>query len=303
MERLVANGRFLLVAADGALDKAMSAMIDRSSDRGAAAMDISTISATVTGLYRYPLKGFSPQPLTDVTLAADRCFPGDRLFAIENGPSGFDETAPAHQPKTRYLMLARNGILARFQSRYDDVRQVLSLRAPDGRHVEADLASADGRAVIEAFLTSTLGAEARGNLRLLSSPGYHFMDSTKGFVSLINAASLREIERIAGQTVDPLRFRANIYVDGLKPWQEFDLVDCRLRIGEAELVGIKRTDRCAATQVNPLSGERDVDMLRLLEQHFAHHDCGIYLRVTRSGRLAAGDRLTMITREGGDAPA
>lgn len=257
-------------------------------------MDISTMTATVTGLYRYPLKGFSPQPLTEVTLAAGRCFPGDRLFAVENGPSGFDETAPAHQPKTRYLMLARNNILARFTSHYDDVRHVLSLRAPDGRHVDADLAGADGREMIETFLTSTLGAEARGDLRLLSSPGYHFMDSMNGFVSLINLASLRAIERIAGQTIDPLRFRANIYVDGLKPWQEFELVDCRLRIGDAELVGIKRTDRCAATQVNPHTGERDIAVLRLLEQQFGHHDCGIYLRVARSGRLIAGDRLTMI---------
>ena len=266
-------------------------------------MDISTITATVTGLYRYPLKGFSPQPLADVTLVADRCFPGDRLFAIENGPSGFDETAPAHQPKIRYLMLARNGILARFTSHYDDMTQILALRAPDGRHVEANLASTDGRATVETFLADVLGSEARGRLRLLSSPGYHFMDSTKGFVSLINVASLREIERIAGRAVDPLRFRANIYVDGLKPWQEFDLVDCRLRIGEAELVAIKRTDRCAATQVNPQSGERDIDMLRLLEGQFAHHDCGIYLRVTRSGRLASADTLTVITKEGDDAPA
>ncbi|MFJ5368760.1 MOSC N-terminal beta barrel domain-containing protein, partial [Bosea sp. CER48] len=71
-------------------------------------------------LYRYPVKGLSPERLQRADLPTDGFFPGDRLFAIENGPSGFDPAEPVHQPKIKYLMLMRNESLARLRSRYDD---------------------------------------------------------------------------------------------------------------------------------------------------------------------------------------
>ena len=71
-------------------------------------------------LYRYPVKGLSPERLKRAALPAGGFFPGDRLFAIENGPSGFDAAEPVHQPKIKYLMLMRNESLARLKTRYDD---------------------------------------------------------------------------------------------------------------------------------------------------------------------------------------
>ena len=49
-------------------------------------------------------RGLSPERLTSAQLEANSYFPGDRLFAIENGPSGFDPAAPVHQPKIKYLV-------------------------------------------------------------------------------------------------------------------------------------------------------------------------------------------------------
>lgn len=74
----------------------------------------------IASLYRYPVKGLSPERLTRADLEAGRYFPGDRMFAIENGPSGFDPARPEHKPKIVYLMLMRNEALARLSTRYDD---------------------------------------------------------------------------------------------------------------------------------------------------------------------------------------
>jgi uncharacterized protein YcbX len=79
----------------------------------------------VAALYRYPVKGLSPEPLERVRLNPGEFFPGDRLYAVENGPSGFDPAAPAHQPKIKFLMLARNTRLARLATRYDDATSTL----------------------------------------------------------------------------------------------------------------------------------------------------------------------------------
>ena len=69
------------------------------------------------------MKGLSPEPLAARRARGRaRPCPGDRLYAIENGPSGFDPAAPRHQPKMRYLMLMRNERLATLRTRFDDAQ-------------------------------------------------------------------------------------------------------------------------------------------------------------------------------------
>src|SRR3712207_4579993 len=113
----------------------------------------------VSALYRYPVKGLSPERLPQAELRAGAHFPGDRMFAVENGPSGFDPAAPAHQPKIKYLMLMRNESLARLDTRYDDATGTLVIREGGREAVRADLATREGRLAVEAFLRRFMPAE------------------------------------------------------------------------------------------------------------------------------------------------
>ena len=76
--------------------------------------------ARLESIYRYPVKGLSPEKPGAGTAEPGATFPADRMFAIENGPSGFDPAAPCYQPKTRFLMLMRNERLATLDTHYDD---------------------------------------------------------------------------------------------------------------------------------------------------------------------------------------
>jgi uncharacterized protein YcbX len=69
-------------------------------------------SAKIQAIYRYPVKGLSPEPLTRTELSPAKTVPFDRHYAIENGPSGFEATEPRYLPKQRFLMLMRNARLA-----------------------------------------------------------------------------------------------------------------------------------------------------------------------------------------------
>jgi hypothetical protein len=247
----------------------------------------------VASLYRYPVKGLSPEPLAEAGLEAGEHFPGDRLFAVENGPSGFDPAAAEHLPKHRFLMLMRHERLARLGTRYDDASGVLSVRQGGATVAAGDLRTAEGRAAIERFLVSFLGEGLRGAPRLLAAPaGFRFMDSRSGYLSLIDLASVAAVAGMAGrERLDPLRFRANVYTEGLGAWGELALVGQRLRLGEALIEVTKRIDRCAATDVDPATGIRDIGMVGLLERGFGHHDCGVYARVLTSGRVRPGDPI------------
>src|SRR5689334_605995 len=109
------------------------------------------IRAKVNAIYRYPVKGLSPEPLAGTLLTPAQTVPSDRLYAIENGPSSFDPRAPRHQPKTRYLMLMRNERLATLRTRFDDASHMLSIES-DGRiAARGDLRTPAGRHSIESF--------------------------------------------------------------------------------------------------------------------------------------------------------
>jgi uncharacterized protein YcbX len=247
----------------------------------------------VAALYRYPVKGLSPEPLDRVMLKAGEFFPGDRLYAIENGPSGYDPAAPVHQPKIKFLMLARNARLAKLTTRYDDATTTLTIEQ-DGIIVAAgELANEQGRAAIIGFIELFCADELRGEARILPAPdGFRFTDSRSGFVSLINIASVQALAEKAQRALHPLRFRANIYVEGLQPWQEFAFVGRKLRAGALELEIVKPIDRCAAIDVVPGRGARDTELVGLMERAFAHHDCGVYARVIASGELSVGDEVS-----------
>jgi uncharacterized protein len=91
-----------------------------------------------------------------------------------------------------------------------------------------------------------------------------------------------------------LRFRANVYVEGLGAWGEFDLLGRQVKLGGATLEITKRIDRCAATDVDPSTGMRDMRMVALLEQNFGHNECGVYARILEGGAIQIGDNLTPI---------
>ena len=248
----------------------------------------------VAALYRYPVKGLSPEPLERVRLNPGEFFPGDRLYAVENGSSGFDPAAPAHRPKIRFLMLARNARLAGLVTRYDDATSTLMIEQDGIRVACGELATPEGRGRIERFIEAFCADELRGPARILAAPdGFRFTDSRSGFVSLINLASVRAIAHSVGRSLDPLRFRGNLYVTGLAAWREFALVGKKLRAGSLSLEAIKPIDRCFAIDVAPGASSRDTDILPLMERVFGHHDCGIYARIVAGGEIAVRDELVI----------
>jgi uncharacterized protein len=250
-------------------------------------------TATLHGIYRFPVKGLSSEALDRVTLAPRQTVPGDRLYAIENGPSGFDPAAPKYQPKMRFLMLMRNERLATLRTRFDDQSHTLTVDYDGREQVRGDLRTADGRAAIERFFASFSAGDLRGPPKLLHAPGFSFSDVAAKVVSIINLASVADLENYVGAPIDPLRFRANLYVTGWPAWQELAMVGRRIAIGNGvHAKVIKRIVRCAATNVDPTTGIRDLDIPATLMKTFGHADCGIYAEVVTGGEIAVGDRLS-----------
>jgi uncharacterized protein YcbX len=255
-------------------------------------------TALVSSLFRYPVKGLSAERLERVSVQPNQAFPWDRAFAIENGSGAFDEANPRHLPKIAFIMLMRHEQLALLDTRFDEHTQMLEIWHAGAMAVNARIDHFAGRKTIEAFFDDYMGDVLRGRARIVASPGHNFSDVDAKCVSIINLETVREIARVAGVPVDPMRFRGNIYIEGLDPFKELDLAQDTFHIGDVAFEGIKRTVRCNATTVNLQTGIRDLNIPKILSQSFGHSDCGIYAKVKTSGKLHTGmtleDRLGVI---------
>src|SRR5579871_3466956 len=92
---------------------------------------LSAVQATIRAIYRYPVKGLSAEPLAGTTLIPGATVAGDRRYAVENGPSGFDPAMPRYLPKQRFLMLMKNERLGRLDTRFHDATRLLIVREND----------------------------------------------------------------------------------------------------------------------------------------------------------------------------
>ena len=254
-------------------------------------------SAKIASIYRYPVKGLSPEPLPSVKLTPGQTLPSDRRYAIENGPSKFDPDNPKYLPKAYFLMLMRNERLASLQTHFDDATNIFTIRH-NGREVaQGNLETAEGRADIEDYFRREFSSDLKGAPKILTAPGHSFSDVSAKVVSIINLASVAAIEGAAGQPVDPLRFRSNLYVDGWPGWHEFSLLGETLAIGDVRLKVKKNIVRCAAINVDPVTAERDLNLPKTMVQHFGHDDCGVYAEIITGGTVAAGDMIEIVSPE------
>jgi uncharacterized protein YcbX len=257
------------------------------------------MTGRIAALWRHPIKGFTPEALDAAVLRTGRFFPGDRVYAVEDGPSGFDPAAPAHINKMKFAALVKIPELARARTLYDAETGELTVTAEGFPPFHGRLTAETGREAFARWLAEFLEEQAPeqslGPLRVLEAPdGHGFVNSRNGLVSILNLDSVRDLEQAMGRPIDPLRFRANVWVEGWGAWREYGLgAGAAFRLGAARMKLRDDIVRCLATHVDPRSGARDMDVMAALQGRNGHIFCGIYAEVTEGGRIAVGDEATL----------
>jgi len=250
---------------------------------------------TVTDIYRFPMKGLSAERLDEASLLAGETLNADRRFAVALGSTPVEGAYSEWKPKTSFLALVRNEKLATLETKFDDASETLTVLR-NGRQVSrGKLTDGVGRGMLEEFFKAYMGDEARGRPRIVEAADGHVLsDVPDKVVSIISKASVRDLERVTGKPVDPLRFRGNIVVEADEPWTEFQWIGRNIVIGGATLRVIDRIERCAATNVDPTTAARDMNIPLTLQRGFAHTDMGIYARVISDGTVTTGDTVTPV---------
>jgi uncharacterized protein YcbX len=243
----------------------------------------------VKGLFVHPVKGLSAQPLDRVALRPGKGIANDRMFAFARPEGRYRPGTREGLPKQEFFALVSDHRLAGLDTHLDAETEVLTARVAGHDVLKADLNTAQGRDDAVRFFTRVLDLPAGVMPLLAREPGRRFTDAAAAgdgpmdWISLVNLASVRDLESRTGAVVDPLRFRANVLVDGLPAWFESDAIGQEFGLGGVRVRAVRRTKRCVATEVDPETGRRDLPVVTMLDRTYGHRFMGIYLEVRTAG--------------------
>lgn len=251
--------------------------------------------AIIQSLYRYPIKGLNGQQLPSVNLDPMAGIEGDRRFAIRHGQTQFDPGAPKHLSKTKFLALMTHAELAELSATFGENEADLLLKKNNHTVFEGNLTKPEDINELEAYIAEQYGDKCKGSPKLVSAPDHMFSDVPEKCLSVVNLASVKALGDEVGAQLDPLRFRANIYLDGLPAWAERDWQpNMRFQAGNITFSVFKHIVRCNAVNVNLESAKVDQNLPKALSKSFDANLMGVYLFVETAGKANEGDLFSVV---------
>ena len=250
------------------------------------------MTATIAHLVRHPIKSAGFEELSAVTLAEGRAFPFDREWAVAHAAAKCGTEPAGWASKLNFLRGWGSADLMAVACVSDEGARRLTLTHP--RATPLTLCPddpADQPRLID-WLRPFWPSTRPEPVAVVRVPGQPMTDVPDPWVAVLNMATLRDLSARMGQDLSIHRWRGNIWVDGLAPWAEFDLVGQEIQVGAARLAVEVRITRCRATEANPATGRSDAPTLAALEATFGHTDFGVYARVIEGGKVALGDIVT-----------
>lgn len=261
----------------------------------------------VIALYRYPIKSFPAEPCDALEIATDGRVVGDRVLGFR-----FDDAGPPNdvewRRKTWFASLQHTPALARLRCAYNPATRRVWVKFLDSDEiVEASIDEPGDRLRLEhhlnrwyAELDGTPSAMGRRKLPLRlvgNGTDDRFHDTSAGLTTLHSRESLSNLAKAAGMSdISELRFRSNIAIEGCTPWQEFDWIGRKIRIGKVQFKVRKTVVRCLATHVDPASGNRDIDIMGTLTRIIGQDEpqFAVSLIAQNSGTINIGDEVAVI---------
>jgi len=245
------------------------------------------MTAEVTQLWRHPIKSHGREAVQTVTVTPGQTMPGDRIWAVAHEKS--DADGSEWVPCVNFSRGSKAPQLMAISARLDG--DIITLNHPD--RPELRFQPDTQQDLFLDWVKPLMPADRAASARIIRVPGRGMTDSDFPSVSLCNMASHRAVAQKLGQDLSPLRWRGNIWFDGLPLWEEFDWLDREVQIGQAVFRIRERIQRCLATTANPETGLRDADTLGALNS-WDHQDFGVYAEVVRGGEISTGDKVQLL---------
>ncbi len=249
--------------------------------------------AHLARIVRHPVKSVGFEELETAVLTAGAPLAWDRVWAVAHDAAAFAGDPPGWVRKMNFVRGVAGPALMAVRAVWDADAGRLRLTHPDRPALEIDPDTPADAAWLLDWLRPLWPDNRPAPARLVRAQGAALADNPEPYVAILSLASLRDLSARMGQELSIHRWRGNLWLEGLAPWAEFDLIGREIAIGPARLRIDAPITRCEATTANPDTGQRDADTLGALEAAFDHRDFGVFATVVTGGPVRLGDPVTV----------
>jgi len=262
------------------------------------------MSATISSINYCPVKSVSFQTINKCEIKKDIGIVGDRIFAfakdLELDKAQLFERIPEDRKGKwhKVLTLKNSPVLNKYNFLYKENSLTLTLK-------DKEILTIDINDLSERQLLSNKIIELENSLNepivLMKNEEFPFFDTSISnkvdfinSVSLINIQSINDFQQKIDKKIEISRFRGNICIDGIKPWEEREWIGKTIKINNIYFKVEKNIPRCVAINLEPTTDDNSLNLLQSLKKTYNHFEMGIYLTALDGGEINLGDKLQII---------
>ena len=248
------------------------------------------MTARLAHIFRHPLKAIGREELGQATLRPDGWIAFDRHWAVAHDRAKLQDGGWAQ--KANFLRGVTEPALMAATCALDEASLTLTLDHPEAGQIAIRPQDAADWPLLSDWLSRIWPADLPAPTGIYRTETAQLTDVPDPWLSVHNFATHRAVEQRVGRPLSIHRWRGNLWIEGLAPWQEFEWIGREIKVGAATLLVEQRITRCKATMANPETGRRDADTLAALRS-WDHQDFGVYARVIDGGEIAQGATVSV----------
>ena len=262
------------------------------------------MSVTISSINYCPVKSISFQTIDKCEIKKDIGIIGDRIFAFAKDldleqVKLFEKNPEERKGKwNKVLTLKNSPVLNKYNFLYKKNSLTLTLN-------DKEILTIDINELSERQLLSNKIIELENSLKepivLMKNEEFPFFDTSISnkvdfinSVSLINIQSVDDFQKKINEKVEISRFRGNICIDGIKPWEEREWIGKSIKINNISFKVEKNIPRCVAINLKPTTNDNSLNLLQSLKKNYNHFEMGIYLTALDDGEINLGDKVEII---------
>ena len=239
----------------------------------------------ILSITRYPIKGFAGEALQNTLVRSLKTLPGDRQHALQY----VDRIPPSSKgwrPKKYFLQSVQTNLCSEIHIEWNSDIVHFNYRGNPFKIPRTALANGS----LPQWIASLAPELGEFTLETLETG---FTDERDAYVSLVNRSTVSAIAEATGTSDHPERYRGNLLVDGVRPFDELNWVGQTLQIGTATFEVVEPIVRCKATECD-WHGSRTEGFLDRLDQQLDTDICGLFLRAFGDGEIKITDQLRVL---------
>jgi uncharacterized protein YcbX len=262
------------------------------------------MSATISSINYCPVKSVSFQTIDKCEIKKDVGIIGDRIFAFAKDldidkAQLFEKSPEERKGKwNKVLTLKNSPVLNKYNFLFKENNLTLTFK-------DKEILTIDINELSERQLLSNKIIELENSLKepivLMKNEEFPFFDTSISnkvdfinSVSLINIQSVSDFQKKTNAKVEISRFRGNICIDGIKPWEEREWIGKTIKINNISFKVEKNIPRCVAINLKPTTDDNSLNLLQSLKKNYNHFEMGIYLTALDDGEINLGDKVEII---------